>query len=374
MRALAHAAAVACVLAAAGDIHRARAQTMPAVRDLLDAYPARTVDFSSLKSERDFEQFRERFVRDAETWIRGDDPAERRRRELVAAAVGLELARAAFDVAWPQGRHLVEWGSILLRRRIRPDEEERLWHLAALPLMQGAFDYRLLVAQKDDVWLKRFPNEPRLLFALVVLLEGDTWPDPDRSKPWEGDEGSLEASHKMYQARRLNRSGVTADLRAKSFEYQRRTNMRQVMTLLEDLSNSIELRADALLRLGVLHLRLRHADVARDQFEDVLRLTNEPFLAFLAHLFNGAAHEQDGNRGDAVRAYRAALGAMPRAQSASFALATLLFLQDERAEAARLVDAAIEVPIADDPWRQYQSGDFRLWPQRIRALRKALER
>jgi tetratricopeptide (TPR) repeat protein len=343
------------------------------VRELLDAYPARPVDFSALKAERDFEQFRERFIREAETWIRDGDAGQTRRRELVAATVGLEIARAALAVAWPQGRRFIEWGSTLLRRPARPDEGERLWHLAALPLIQGAFDYRLLVAQKDEVWLKRFPNEPRLLFALVVLLEGDTWPDPDRSKPWDADEAALEAGHKMFQARRANRAGATPDMRARSFEYQRRVNMRQVMTLLEDLSNSGELRADALLRLGVLHLRLRHADVARDQFEDVLRLTTEPYLVFLAHFFNGVAHEQDGNRSDAVAAYRAALVAMPRAQSASFALASLLFLQDQRADAGRLVDAAIELPTADDPWRQYASGDYRLWPQRISALRQALE-
>ena len=373
MRALAHATAVACLLAAAGDIDGARAQAIPPVRDVLDGYPARPIDVSALKSERDVEQFRERFVRDAESWIRSGDPAQTRRRELVAATVGLEIARAAFGVAWPQGRRLIEWGSTLLGRAARPDEGERLWHLAALPLIQGAFDYRLLVAQKDEVWLKRFPNEPRLLFALVVLLEGDTWPDPDRSKPWDQDEAALAAGHKMFQARRANRAGATAEMRARSFEYQRRTNMRQVMTLLEDLSNSVELRADALLRLGVLHLRLRHAEVARDQFEDVLRVTNEPYLVFLANFFNGVAHEQDGNRDDAIAAYRAALVAVPRAQSASFALASLLFLQDRRAEAARLADAAIELPTADDPWRQYESGDYRLWPQRISALRTALE-
>ncbi len=205
------------------------------------------------------------------------------------------------------------------------------------------------------------------------MLEGDTWPEPDRGRPWDADEVSLEAGHKMFLARRGNRSGVTADMRARSLEYQRRTNMRQVITLLEDLSNSLEIRADAILRLGVLHLRLRHTDVARDQFEDVLKLTGEPFLVYLAHFFTGVVLDQEGDRAEAIRSYRAALSIMPRAQAASFALAALLFVQDARDEAAKIVESAIQLPTAPDPWRGYQSGDYRLWPERIGALRKALQ-
>jgi tetratricopeptide (TPR) repeat protein len=385
MRVLAHATVVGCLLFAAGDASlaarlapsertRVEGQSSAAsVREMLDRYPAHVPDFSHLKTERDVEQLREQFEREAPGWIRTGDAAATRRREIAAATFGLEIARAGFDVAWSQGRRLIAWGSTLLRHSPRPDEGERLWHLAALTLMQGAVDYRLLVELKDDVWLKRFPNEPRLLFALLVLLEGDTWPEPDRGVPWDSDEVSLELGHKMYQARRVNRSGNTADMRAKSFEFERRQKMRQVMTLLEDLSNATEIRADAILRLGVLHLRLQHPEVARDQFEDVLRLTSEPFLVYLAHFFTGQALERDGERAAAIDAYRAALAAMPRAQSASFALASLRFIQDRRDEASKLIDAAIQLPTAPDPWRSYQTGDFRLWPERVSALRKMLQ-
>lgn len=381
MRAFALAAAIACVSLAlsarsAGEAFAGRlrvewAQTA-AIREMLDRYPARVADLTFLETERDFEQFREQYVRDAAAWVRGGDATATRRRELLAAAFALEVAHAGFDVAWAESRKLIEWGSDLLRKAPKPDESERLWHLAALPLIQGAFDYRLLIRQKDDVWLKRFPQESRLLFALVVMLEGDTWPDPDRSLPWDENEAALESAHKMLQARRATRQSTTPDMRNKSFEYQRRTNMRQVMTLLEDLSNSNELRADAILRLGVLHLRLRHFEVAQDQFEDVLKLTNEPFLVYLAQFFRGVTQERAGDHADAIDAYRAALAAMPRAQAASFALASLLFLQGRRDEASRVIDAAIRLPTAPDPWRSYQTGDYRLWPERITALRKAL--
>jgi hypothetical protein len=374
MRAVACAAWVLCVLAA-GVRAADRAQpAIPSVRELLDRYPSITVDFRSLlETERDLEQFRERLTREADAWIRTGDAEHRRRREIAAAALALEVAHASFDVAWGEGRRLIEWGSSMLRKTPMPDEGERLWHLAALPLIQGAFDYKLMVQQKDDVWIARFANEPRLLFALVVMLEGDTWPEPPRGEPWEEDDKKLESSFNMAQAQRARRTTTTADVRARAFEHRRRENMRRVITLLEDFSNSIELRADALLRLGVLHLRMRHRDVALDQFADVVRLTGEPFLVYLAHFFTGVAHEQAGDRTEAIRAYRAALAAMPRAQAASLALASLLFLRDERDEASRLVDSALSLPVASDPWRSYQSGDFRLWPERIAALRKALQ-
>jgi hypothetical protein len=375
MRGIARVTWVACALLAAADV-RAKdlAQTVPSVRDLLDRYPAVTVDFRVLlKSKRDLEQFGERFTRDADAWIQSHNGGNPRRRQIVAATLALDVAHASLDVDWSQGKHLIEWGSEMLRKTPVPDEGERLWHLAALPLIQGAVDYRLLIRLKDDIWLPRFPNEPRLLLALIVMLEGDTWPEPPRREPWDANEASLEAAAKMARAQRERRTTVTADNRAKNFEYQRRTKMRRVMMLLEDLSNSADARAEALLRLGVLHLRLRNRDVARDQFEDVVKLTSEPFLVYLAHFFMGVTDEQAGERSDAIRAYRAALAAMPRAQAASFALASLLFLRDEREEAVRLVDAAVSLPAAVDPWRAYQSGDFRLWPERIGALRKALQ-
>jgi tetratricopeptide (TPR) repeat protein len=373
MRALAHGAWIVALLMAAGDPCRVAAQTaVPSVHEMLDRYPARMADLAFLKSERDFDQFRDQYIREATGWIRAGDAGSTRQRELTAAAFALEVAHAGFEVAWPQSRRLVEWGSDLLRKAPKPDEGEHLWHLTALTLIQGAFDYRLLIQQKDDVWLKRFPREPRLMFALVVMLDGDTWPEPDRGVPWDENEAALAAAHKMTQARRMTRQSTTPEMRNKSFEYQRRTNMRQVITLLEDLSNSTELRAEAILRLGVLHLRLRHFEVAQDQFDDVLKLTGEPYLVYLAQFFRGVALEQASDRAEAIAAYRAALAVMPRAQAASFALASLLFLQDGRDEASALIDAAIQLPTAPDPWRSYQSGDFRLWSERVSALRKAL--
>lgn len=339
--------------------------------NLLDRYARGDHDLlGPYRSPQELERLRQRLSREAETWIRRGATEMRRQRQLAAAAFALEAAHRSLDIDWGQGRQFVEWGSALLRKA-PPDEPERLWHLAAVSLIQGAFDNALLVDQQKQAW-PRFADEPRLLLALVIMLEGETWPDPDRGEPWNDDDAALEAAFQMNSARRGTGQALQADLRAKASEYQRRTRMRTAITLLEDLSNAVAIRAEAILRLGYLHLRLRRAEIALEQFEEVPTLTEEPFLLYLANFLAGVAHEEQADHGSAVTSYRAALHAVPRAQSASFALASLLFIGEGRDEAWRLVQAAVSPPVAEDPWRLYQSGGFRLWAERLSALRKAI--
>ena len=229
----------------------------------------------------------------------------------------------------------------------------------------------LLVTQQKHAW-PRFESEARFLLALVVMLEGDTWPDPARTAPWDDNDAALQDAFEMNAARRSSGLSGQQDLRAKSYEYQRRTRMRTAITLLEDLSNVVSVRAEVLLRLGFLHLRLHHSEIAVEQFDDVLTLTKDPFLMYLAHFLTGIAREQDGDHANAVVSYREALAAVPRAQSASIALASLLFIGNGREEAAKLIDSAITAPIAVDPWRTYQAGDYRFLDERLLALREAI--
>ena len=315
---------------------------------------------------------REQLTRDADAWIRREGQQRVRQRELVAATFALEAARASYDIDWDEGKRLIQWGSSIVRRPKLPDEAERLWHLAALSVIQGATANDLLIEQQKLAW-ERFKSEPRFLLALVVMLEGDTWPDPDRAEPWDSNDVGLEESFQMNEARRRGQQGSRGDLREKSYEYQRRTRMRTAIMLLEDLADLAEIRAEVLLRLGFLHFRLRHSEIALEQFEEALTLTEEPFLVYLAAFLSGTIREQQGDRSNAVAAYRAALAAVPRAQAASFALATLLFLGDDRVEAAQVADQAVAPPLADDPWRSYQRGDFRFWSERLSALKKAIE-
>jgi tetratricopeptide (TPR) repeat protein len=342
-----------------------------ATTDLLDRYArGEYAAFTPPRTPLDLQRMRQGVMHDGEPWIRRGSGRETRRRQLVVASVALELAHASLDVDWGEGRQLIEWAAEILRKA-PPDDPERLWHLAALSLMQRAADRDLLVRQQKQAW-PRFETESRFLLALVVMLEGDTWPDPDRGDPWENNDAELQDADELNAARRAARVPGEPELRAKSYEYQRRTRMRAAITLLEDLSNAEAVRADVLLRLGYLHLRLHHSEIALEQFEDVLTLTKDPFLVYLANFLTGVGREQAGDRANAIVSYRAALAVMPRAQSASFALASLLFIGNGRDEAARIIDSAIVAPIADDPMRTYHTGDARFWNERLLALRGAI--
>jgi tetratricopeptide (TPR) repeat protein len=339
--------------------------------DLLDRYGRGDyASFTAPGTPLDLQRMRQGVMHDGESWIKRGSDREARRRALVVASVALELARASVDIDWGEGRQLIEWAAELLRKG-PPDDAERVWHLAALALMQSASDNELLLKQQKQAW-PRFEAESRFLLALVVMLEADTWPDPDRGEPWDTNDAALQEAFETNAARRAARAGGLPDLRAKSYEYQRRTRMRSAITLLEDLSNEVSIRGEVVLRLGFLHLRLRHSEIAIEQFEDVLTLSKDPYLLYLAHFLTAVAHEQDGDRANAVMSYRAALAVVPRAQSASVALASLLFIGNDREEAAKLIDAAIAKPIAEDPWRSYQTGDARFWNERLLALREVI--
>jgi tetratricopeptide (TPR) repeat protein len=348
----------------------ASAAQLPSTGDLLERY-ARG-DFTALivpKTANDLGRLRQALERDAEGWVKRGDAKTQRKRQLVAATVALELAHASLKLDWGEGRRLMDWAIDLLVRG-PADDSERLWHLAAISLLHAANDNQSLVKQQKQAW-PRFNNEPRFLLGLIISLENDTWPDPDRTDEWDDDDAGLEEANRILQARRGERT--LPGLREKAYEYQRRSRMRTAITLLEDLSNQEETRAEVLLRLGFLHMRLRHEEIALEQFDEVLTLSDEPFVQYLANLLAGTLKEQAGDRANAISAYRAALAIVPRAQSASFALATLLFNGGEREEAAQIIDAAISGPPVPDPWRTYQAGDYRFWDARIGALREVLK-
>lgn len=351
-----------CVAAAAAQTH--------SLSGLLDAYASGRFDILNAHTvpER-LDELRGRLPRDAERWINAAPSAGQRRRQVVAATVALELARRYLDVNWDSARGLIVWGSELLRKGGSPDNAERLWHLAALSLMQAAVDYQLQSEESRKAWI-RFPDEPRFMLADAVAMESTTFPDWPREEPWPDDEQALRNAARMVDARTRT---TPPTVREQAIEFRRRERMHMTITRLEDLSNLLDLRGEALLRLGALHLRLRRPELAREQFEAVLALDEEPFIVYLAHYFTGQALEQEGNAADAVAAYRAALAAWPRAQAASVALASLLFLADERAEAHAIIESALTEPVAEDPVRIYCLGDLRLWPQRIDDLREAVQ-
>jgi len=294
----------------------------------------------------------------------GKTPAERDRRLLVAATVALEASRLGVRESWKihtpahgegaSGEYiwwqppakLLEWGCALWRAHERPLPLERTWQLAALSVAELTGDPEFLIGpgrrqinnfHDEFVHLRhvraRFPDEPRFQLAEGLLVEWQTFP------------------------------GIGGQ------------PIRAAKAVYDQLRDDQDVGAEATLRLGQVEARSREDDAAIGRFEKVESMTRDPWLLYLARYFKGAALERKKRPVDAERAYRDALHVLPRSQSATLSLSSLLFRSDRRTEASALVDEMLSAkPAPADPWRHYITGDDRFWPELIARLRSEIRR
>ena len=307
----------------------------------------------------DFEEILVQMRRDAPGWIAAGGNAHTAHRRLVAATVALEAARAGAREDWKRIQKqpdlplnvlywkapplLIEWGCALFRQEGAPTDAERWWQLAALAVANYSEDQHFLVGDpaigrgggmgeimnlQDEIKhldhiTTRFPNEPR--FALGQGIARDRqWPDD---------------AVQAYRA----------------------------------LERNADVGGEAMMRLGAMQMRLRRAADALKQFDRALELTRDPYVVYLAHFFSGQIYERQPNLKLAEDSYRRAVAAIPRAQSATLALATLLARDGRRAEAQQLVTAMTSaVATSPDPWRTFVRADDRFWPLLIARLRREI--
>jgi len=331
------------------------------VKTLLDRYAAG--DFSgisaALDQTRDFNDILKQLKRDGPNWIAAGGPGDRARRELAAATFALEAARAGEltdwklvqnwmtleNIYWHAPPLLIEWGCTLLLKTPTPQPIERVWHLAVLAAVDRANDYEFLIGSpwegranpKDEIKqlnhaIARFPTERRFALAQGIAAEWRLFPTT-------------------------------------------RTRAKEAQQIFENLKEDAQVGGEATVRLGFMQLRNRHFPEAVALFDAAEERSREPFVVYLARYFRGQALERQKNVEGAERAYRSALAVVPRAQSASFALSTLLAARGHRAEAASLVGAALSVkPLPMDPWRAYGEADARFWPELIEMLHAEIRR
>ncbi len=108
-------------------------------------------------------------------WFPENEANERRRLAVAAFALEFVMVRRA-DLWKDSGYLLLEWACSLLRRNPTPLPAERLWHLAAIGVIEGAADGVRLEAHLAHAE-RRFPDEPRFLLARAVAMELLTWPE-----------------------------------------------------------------------------------------------------------------------------------------------------------------------------------------------------
>jgi tetratricopeptide (TPR) repeat protein len=300
------------------------------------------------------------FVADAGDWAaKGATPEDVQRRRIAAAALAIEFAVLRMEDEWLVIRPLIEWSCALVRGADRPDspptepsDAELAWHRAALAAIQGARDQQfarrpVISADRPDVPFsadhiahaaERFPNDPAVLFAQGFVQEFQV--------PVEG-------------RMRLIDIDTAARASARAIEFYR------------GAAAGAELAPDAALAIGYIHLRMKRLDEVLPELAKAAE-GGDPFVRYLAHLLRGRTIEQRGGTDEAIAAYRAALTAIPNAQSASMALAALLHRGDQIDAAIDIMTKSFAARPTEDPWREYGFGQFRHWTRYRDRMREAL--
>jgi hypothetical protein len=351
--------AVALSVAAATAAPREGAQSArERVISALDAY-ARGDYVESMAALRGKDPLREtvRHFREHVARWADADPILKPRRRAVAMAVTVELVSAGVAGRWDEymaARPLIEWMCEAVRKE-PPADAERLFHLATIGLLQGASDDTTLLGfgsqEGRDGHLfhagARFPFEPRLKLALILTRPGMLaigtrpvgvqvayasvrWTPPDAARPADA--------------------------------------LRDTFERLAALATEPAIEHEVVLRRGVLRFMTGAPDAVPDLQHAAA--SDEPFVRYLAHLMLGVFYERTGESRSAIGSYSLAERAIP-GTAASMALASLLFREGQTDEAARVADEWARRPRVDDPWRQYEFGDYRLVPDVLSVLRSA---
>ena len=302
--------------------------------------------------------------RASQAWLQTIDPLEARRRRLAAATFTLDLAHAGLHTQWRVLRPLIEWGCGLVRQN-PPGDSEHDWHRAAIALAGGARDPSFLIDPPISRGMDRvykhvnhsadqFPDDPRwkLVRAMAVEFPGMSEGVRNVTVPmnWSGNAGTLASSPDwMLQVKRQH--SVYA------------------MNALDDLITMPAIAAEAHLHLGHERFIRRELDLALDHYQQAARLSDDPYVRYLAHFLAGRLFDYRQLPAEAERQYLRALETLPNVQSAATAVASARFLQGKPNEAFDIVESAFSTqPRLPDPWRLFFLGDYRFWPSLIERL------
>ena len=349
------------------------AQAPPSVNliSLLDTYHAGSHDqaVSRAAAVKDLGPLRLPFVQQTPGWVAGD-PA---RRASVAAFIA-ELAAARLEDDWGRLSDLIEWTCAqLLRTAGPPTEFERRWHMATTALAGRARvrvwllgPYARLPHQKplkrppskEDPpsplhlmhALERFPDDPHFQLARIVA-----W-------TWGRDSEPMRNMRADWQ-RNIDRWGPS------------RPSQLEAITAFEPLTRVPEIAAEAWIRTGLIYVTVSDHAAALAAFANAQPLARTPQLKYLAHFLAGRSLEVLQKPDEAMAQYRRALEEVPSAESATIALASLLFLRGDSEPSIAMIEKrfAASDP-ATDPGRLIGYGAYLHWPEIKAAMRAELKK
>ena len=338
---------------------------------LLETYHSGAHDEAIAKaaSIKDLGPLRLQFVQQTPGWIGGDSA----RRASVAAFI-VELAAARLEDDWGRLSDLIEWTCAqLLRLSGPPTAFERRWHMATTALAGRARvrvwllgPYARLPHQKplrrplgkDDPpsplhllhAIERFPDDPHFQLARVVA-----W-------TWGRDSEPMRNMRADWQAN-LDRWAPS------------RPAQLEAITAFEPLTRVTEVAAEAWIRTGLIQVTVADHAAALKAFAAAQPLARTPHLKYLAHFLAGRSLEALQKPDEAAAEYRRALDEVPSAESATIALAGLLFLRGDSEPSIAMIEKrfAGNDP-SDDPGRLIGYGAYLHWPEIKAAMRAELKK
>ena len=362
---------------------------------LLDLYEQKDYDAVRDAAGRieDHERFAREFVATADRWVQAKGQGSVQRRRLIASTIVLEVASAFVDEEdesravkadtdirrireaveqrqrqWISLRALIEWGCGSLRSSAPPTPEEALWFLVSFELVQPR-DPMFLYGPPADTSPERL-RETRNQYgpSLNHVSHGfSRFPDNKSFEllTAEGHNGSwvwgevanwvtrgdgvsprefkdLQGQARIFEVE--NNAGrfhdAPVDLRP-VFRARFLTVLSEIRRRIEPLAAFLETSARAHLDLGAIALVFKDPDGAIDHFGEVSTRADHAGLKFAGHFLQGWLHARAGRNAAAENGFRSAHALRPNAQSATVALAEILFTSGRRTEATALIDTSI---------------------------------
>ena len=246
----------------------------------------------------------------------------------------------------------------------------RMWHRAAMGLLQGAADPSHLDTHVADLEHPNggpsVPKDARFMLARAVAQERRCWSTrPSMDQPAIRIDGLLAAAgakvpDDVVGPTKSEREAIVA---------RHSACLRETLAKFEQAATMEDVVDEARVRGG---WTLIQDGRPKDAIEwlDAVSPKNDRDLEYWHGLFRGRALEALGRSQDAVEAFRGALALYPRAQSAGLGLALALMHLDRAKEADEVARSVREAGIATpDPWEHYTRGDDRFAGAWIDSLR-----
>jgi tetratricopeptide (TPR) repeat protein len=236
---------------------------------------------------------------------------------------------------------LLEQRLTLVRHPLGADQFECAWHWTAVAALEGMI--RPAIAEPFVRHaIQRCPNEPRFRLAAGVIAD-QRWP-VGTAVPLPGQTTII---------------GPNPAQRA------------EVQRLLAEAMWFPAVAAEALTRAAWLALRLGDLDRAEQLVDTAGDAGADPQLQYMRLLVRGQVLQARGRADESEAAFRAAVKAWPRAQSARVALMALLLSRGAVTEAEALAETVQSAPAGEsDPWWRYWQGDFRAYSGILARLRE----